>query len=49
MATCKDCKYAKLVIHRGEEMPHILECTYLKPNTTLFDIDFCRYGERRNE
>lgn len=44
---CKDCIYAKAVIHRGEEMLDIFKCTYLKPNTTLFDIDFCRYGERR--
>ena len=45
---CRDCKYAKKVIHRGEEMPDIFRCTYLRPNTTLFDIDFCRYGKRRD-
>lgn len=43
---CKDCKHAKAVMHRGEEMPGIFKCTYLKANTTMFDIDFCRHGKR---
>lgn len=41
---CKDCKYAKPVIHRGEVMEDLFKCTYIKMSTELFDIDYCRYG-----
>ncbi len=42
---CKDCKYAKPVIHRGDVLKEIHRCSYLKPNTDMFDIDYCRYGK----
>ena len=44
---CKDCIHAKPVMHRGEPLEDIFKCTYLKPNTNMFDIDYCRYGKRR--
>lgn len=43
---CKDCKYAKRVIYRGGVIDWSYKCTYLKPNTNMFDIDYCRYGRR---
>lgn len=45
---CKDCKYAKPVIHRGERLKDIYRCSYLKPNTDMFDIDYCRYGKKKD-
>ncbi len=44
---CRDCKHAREVRHRGEVMEGIYRCSYLKPNTDMFDIDYCRYGKRR--
>ena len=44
---CKDCIHAKPFMHRGEIMEDIYRCSYLKPNTNMFDIDYCRYGKRR--
>lgn len=44
---CKDCKYAREVRHDGVEFDDIFKCTYFKPNTAMFDIDYCRYGERK--
>lgn len=46
---CRDCKHAREVRHRGEVMEGIYRCSYLKPNTDMFDIDYCRYGKRREE
>lgn len=40
---CKDCVYAKQV----KPFDDIFKCTYLKPNTRMFDIDYCRYGKRK--
>ena len=44
---CKDCKYARNVRHDGVEFDDIFKCTYLNPNTAMFDIDYCRYGVRK--
>lgn len=46
---CKDCRYAKPVTHRGEVMEDIFKCTYIKMSTNLFDIDYCRYGKRKED
>ena len=45
---CKNCEYAQLVIHKGIKLD-IYKCTLLKPNTNLFDVDFCRYAKKKNE
>jgi hypothetical protein len=46
---CKDCIHAREVKHRGEVIEGIYRCSYIKMSTNLFDIDYCRYGKRREE
>lgn len=45
---CKDCRYAKPVIRKDEKIEDVFRCVYLKPNTYMFDIDYCRYGKRKD-
>lgn len=44
---CKECQYARPVKHRGEVLENIFRCSYLRPNTNMFDIDYCRYGRKK--
>lgn len=46
---CKDCIHAREFKHRGEVIEGIYRCSYLKPNTNMFDVDYCRYGKRRDK
>lgn len=46
---CMDCIHAKPVTHKGEVIDWSYRCTYLKPNTNMFDIDYCRYGKLKEE
>lgn len=46
---CKDCIHARQVKHRGEVVEWSYRCSYLKPNTNMWDVDYCRYGERKTD
>ena len=45
---CKNCEYAQPIVHNGMNLD-IYKCTLLKPNTDLFDVDYCRYAKKKDK